>query len=319
MTCYLTGIFLRKYRSDKLYNEGKKNKAIGSVKQTAQGKLPGQLSEDYLQAVIDSLEDELIVIDLDYRIVQANRAVLRRHGKSIEEIIGRHCYEISHSSLSMCCPPHDDCPVARACESGKAARTTHRHVYNNGGRQKQRYVEVVASPILNKEGTVVYVVEVLRDVTEAREMELKIAEAHRDLLTLNDITNVVSQSLDMETVLSNALDRTLKVLKAEGGGILLHEVDAKSLRYRVHRGLSEKFVCEVTENQDAGITAQVMRSLKPVFINDVRGVHGIPGSDALRAEGLRSFASLPLVLKGKLLGALNIAGRETRRFSDQEK
>lgn len=35
----------------------------------------------YLQAIIDSLEDELMVIDRDYRIIGTNEAVLLRHGK----------------------------------------------------------------------------------------------------------------------------------------------------------------------------------------------------------------------------------------------
>ncbi len=37
-------------------------------------------SNSYLRAIIDSLEDELLVVDKDYRVVQANEAVLRRHG-----------------------------------------------------------------------------------------------------------------------------------------------------------------------------------------------------------------------------------------------
>jgi len=62
-------------------------------------------SSIYLQAVIDSLEDELMVIDRDYHIIEANEAVLLRHGKRREEVIGKHCYEISHDSPEPCPNP----------------------------------------------------------------------------------------------------------------------------------------------------------------------------------------------------------------------
>ncbi len=42
-------------------------------------------SSYYLQAIIDSLEDELMVIDRDYRILEVNEAVLLRYGKRRQE------------------------------------------------------------------------------------------------------------------------------------------------------------------------------------------------------------------------------------------
>ncbi len=53
----------------------------------------------------------------------------------------------------------------------------------------------------------------MRAVTKAKELKLEIAEAHRNLLALNTIASVVSQSLNLDTVLSSALDKTLEVVK----------------------------------------------------------------------------------------------------------
>ena len=61
---------------------------------------------NYLQAIIDSLEDELMVIGQDYRVVQANETVLIRHGKRREEVIGKYCYNISHGLTEVCRPPY---------------------------------------------------------------------------------------------------------------------------------------------------------------------------------------------------------------------
>ncbi len=59
-------------------------------------------NEDYLQAIINSLEDELMVIDRDYRIIQANEAVLIKHGKRSDEVIGEYCYHVSHGLPDLC-------------------------------------------------------------------------------------------------------------------------------------------------------------------------------------------------------------------------
>jgi PAS domain-containing protein len=89
---------------------GRSNKSlpVGGVTQSFQGH--GSLG-DYLQAIIDSLEDELMVIDRDYSIIEVNKAVLRRHGKRRKEVIGRYCHDISHGLLDRCQPPHHECPI----------------------------------------------------------------------------------------------------------------------------------------------------------------------------------------------------------------
>ena len=46
-------------------------------------------------SLIEGLPEPLIVTDLDYRIVAANRAYHRRYATT-DEILGRYCYEVSH-------------------------------------------------------------------------------------------------------------------------------------------------------------------------------------------------------------------------------
>ncbi len=124
----------------------------------------------YLQATVDSLEDELMVIDRDNRIIEVNDAVLRRHGRSRDEAIGRYCYDVSHGLAEPCRPPQHECPIKLVWQTGKPARVTHLHIYEVSGERRERYVDVIASPITNSQGTIVAVAELMRDITEAKEM-----------------------------------------------------------------------------------------------------------------------------------------------------
>lgn len=272
----------------------------------------------YLQSVIDSLVDELIVVDRDFRIVQVNEAALKRHGLSREQAIGRFCHDVSHGSVERCHEPRHACPIHQVWQTGEPARATHVHVYETDGRKKPRYVDIIASPILDAAGRVTRVVELMRDVTESKEMELEIGRAHQKLLALHAIANVVSQSLDLDTVLQAALDKTLELLKVDTGGILLWDEESRRLRYRVHHGLSAAYVRSVSCRLGEGISGLAASTGKPVLVEDISSDPRAAHHDLIAAEGLKGFASVPLTAKSGLLGVLTVAGRDARRFSEQD-
>lgn len=290
-----------------------KNKSSPVLRESNKGY---EYSSDYLQAIINSLEDELIVIDPDYRIVQANEAVLIKHGKRREEVIGEYCYEISHGLPELCQPPRHECPIKVVWEIGKPARTTHLHLYESHGERRERYVDIIASPITDREGKVVAVVELMRDVTEAKELEFKLAEANRNLVALNTIASVVSQSLNLNKILGNAVDRTLEIMRVNASGILLLDEERQVLRYEVSRGFSRNYVAKTYYKMGAGIIGGVAQTGEPIVIDDV--LAGREPRDSLAMEGMRALVCVPLRAKEKSLGALIIASRDFRRFSAED-
>ncbi len=275
-------------------------------------------SDSYLQAVLNSLEDELIVVDQDYRIVQANEAVLARHGKSIAEVIGQYCYNVSHGLPELCRPPHHECPLKVVWETGRPARVTHVHVYDTDNGRRQRYVDIIASPITDSQGNVIAVTELMRDVTEAKELEMKIAEAHRYLSALNTVASVVTQSLDLDTVLTSALDKTLEIMRQDTGGILLLDETKQQLCYRVHHGLSREYAQGVCFRVGEGLAGRVAQTGKSILVEDISLDSRAAPTDLITAEGPRAFASVPLCSKENLLGVITIASREARKFSSED-
>jgi PAS domain S-box-containing protein len=65
--------------------------------------------------VFNGLNENVIHQDLEMRITWANRAACDSAGLDLEQIIGRHCYEIWHKRDSVC----DNCPVRKAMSSGQ--------------------------------------------------------------------------------------------------------------------------------------------------------------------------------------------------------
>ncbi len=275
-------------------------------------------SSDYLQAIIDCLEDELMVIGRDYRIIEANRTVLSKHGKLRHEVIGQHCYEISHGLPELCRPPHHECPIKAAWETGKSARVTHLHVHDVKGGKQERFLDIIASPIADRQGTITAVVELMRDVTETKELESKVAKTHQDLLALNTIAGVVSQSLELDTILESALDKTLELMQQSAGGILLLDEESQTLSYRIYRGLSKKYAKGIRLKLGEGIAGRVAQTGEPILTDDVLVDSRAAHPDLVTREGIRAFVSVPLRSKDRVLGVLNIASHESRKFSPED-
>ena len=69
----------------------------------------------YLQSIIDGVDDELIVVGKDYRILAANNALLARHNLHKTEVIGRFYYDVIRC-LSEAYRA-SDCPIRTAFET----------------------------------------------------------------------------------------------------------------------------------------------------------------------------------------------------------
>ena len=105
----------------------------------------------------------MMVIDLDYKIIEVNRALLKMVGLKWQEVVGKHCYEVSHHLQEPCALPDHPCPLKEAVATGKAASATHVHFDREG---RERYYHVVCHPLYDEAGRVHQVVDLSRDITQ---------------------------------------------------------------------------------------------------------------------------------------------------------
>ncbi|MGD0282589.1 MAG: ATP-binding protein [Dissulfurispiraceae bacterium] len=120
-------------------------------------------SEQFIRRILDTVDECFIVIDRDFRIVTANMAYCRQYGIAFDDVIGRHCYEISHKSLRPCFEEGEDCPVHRAFDEGESCAALHRHPDAKGDIL---YVETKAFPIKDNSGAFTSVIETVQNITE---------------------------------------------------------------------------------------------------------------------------------------------------------
>ena len=269
------------------------------------------------ETVVDSLNDELMVIAPDFHVLFANQPLLGRLGKSRQDVVNDFCYHVLHGYEVPCQLSEHECPLRTVFKTGKPVAVTYKYLTDHTDNKNEKYVSITASPILDKYGKVTAVTELRRNVTEAKLMEIRMAETYRDLLALGTISSVVSESLNLNTVLENALDKLLEIIKTDIGGILLFDEEKQRLCYEVSRGFHSNYATTVCYPPDEDIIGRVFQSGEIFITENARNDSRTFNSSLVAAEGIESLLIAPLRAKGKTLGVVNIASRTPRKFTPE--
>jgi PAS domain S-box-containing protein len=129
----------------------------------------------FLQNIIDSMPEQLMVIDRDYHVALANRTALEINGMDVLPE-GIHCHQMSHLADTPCSAKEHLCPLNEVLTARKQVAVEHNHRDAAGNLI---VVEILASPIFNEAGEVCQVVESCRDITARRQAEEKLREMQK--------------------------------------------------------------------------------------------------------------------------------------------
>jgi sigma-B regulation protein RsbU (phosphoserine phosphatase) len=113
--------------------------------------------------VLDGMADWVRVVSRDGIVIYANKAMKRDLG---ENIIGSNCYKILNKA--------DRCVNCITLKSIFSGETFQKEEIVNG-----KYYSVKSSPVRNTDGDIVAAVEVFRDVTRERKLELELLERNK--------------------------------------------------------------------------------------------------------------------------------------------
>jgi signal transduction histidine kinase/ligand-binding sensor domain-containing protein len=163
-----------------------------------------------------------------------------------------------------------------------------------------------------------YRLQARRVEARSRELETQVDDRTKELAALNAVAAVVSRSLDLRRVLTNALDKALEVMGVEAGGIFLLQEDAQVLTIAAHKGLGTQFVAQVDNLKvGEGFSGRVVQTGEPLVVRDLSTDPRLTRLVA-RERGFHSLAIAPLVSRGAVLGSLFAVTHGVREFSERE-
>jgi len=149
-----------------------------------------------------------------------------------------------------------------------------------------------------------------------RRMERLVTEQRKELAARDEIAAVAMRSLDLNEILSGALEKTLREIDVEAGGIYLVDEDAGLLRIAAQRGFVPELAAEINDLRvGEGFSGRVIESGEPLVVEDISKDARLSRLKVAQA-GLKSLAVVPLTAKGKPLGTLFAVTQGVRKFGD---
>jgi len=132
-----------------------------------------QISRDYVQNIIDSVGDQIVVIDpFNYRIVLANKK-MREWAKGVDPVAGSMtCYQFFFNRDTPCSDSDRPCTLKEVIETKAPVKITTSYWHDNA----ELFFDVIYTPIFNMEGEVVQVIALMHDVTEMKLEEKSLRE-----------------------------------------------------------------------------------------------------------------------------------------------
>jgi PAS domain S-box-containing protein len=298
---------------------GKIVRSVGMVQDvTEQRKSEQELwraKQDW-ERTFDSVPDFIAVLDNNFRIVRANKAMARQLGVSPEKAVGLYCYQCVHGLYS----PPDFCPHAKTVNDGKE-HTAEVHEPRLGGD-----FLVSTTPLRDDKGNLVGTVHVARNITERKKAEAVLSNLNRHLRAIGNSNEALMHATDEDTL----TQEVCKIIVHDCGyalvwvGMAEHDKN-KTVRPAAYSGFDKEYIDQLNitwadKPRGRGPTGTVIRTGKPYIC---RNMNLDPKFEPWREQATKRKYTASLVLplssfEGKTFGALNIYSQEKNPFAEEE-
>ena len=131
-----------------------------------------EAERERIAEILDSIPDEIVVVDSDMLIKDANSSFLQNNNCSIDDIRGLNCYEVEQGIRGECQVAVGNCPFFSVVKDGRPTSLVRKHFGKSG---ETRYASIVGAPLRDREGRITGMIELIRDITDRIRLEETLA------------------------------------------------------------------------------------------------------------------------------------------------
>lgn len=263
------------------------------------------------ELILNSAGEGIFGVDVDGYHTFVNRAAADMLGYEPAELIGSLSHAIWHHSYPDGRPyPEVDCPLYDGYKTGQIRQGDDQVFWRRDGTNFP--VRYVSTPIYEADelrGAVV----VFQDISEAKRAQAEIVQRSSELALQNTIAATLSQSLDLQRILDTTLETALGALEVEAGCIYLTNGNGLTLTPEATCGGPQYKTwacCSWCQASCQRIAQEAVTNGLPVTLA-VAHDDNCPEPECLCETPTNTLLSIPLIAKGKAVGALTLASRHT--------
>jgi PAS domain S-box-containing protein len=266
--------------------------------------------EQEKKAILDSMQEHVIYLDVHQRVAWANQAACKKARMTDAELKGRNCFELWYHENKPC----DSCPVTEALKNGQPAEIEW------SARNGRKFL-IKGYPVKNADGGIVGALAVTSDITARTQAEDALKSSHRFL-------QIANRHTAMKPLLDEFVTEVGRMTACEAVGIRVLEPDGK-IPYQSYKGFSEAFyesenslciysddcMCvRVIKGKDATHFPQfsegaLLLNNTSAFFDSLPSYQQLKMRNVCNRFGYESLALVPIRLGKSILGLIHVADR----------
>jgi two-component system, response regulator PdtaR len=126
------------------------------------------------------------------------------------------------------------------------------------------------------------------------------------LSTLNEISQAITSDLYLDDILKLIVNLTAGAMRVKICAVWLLDDETGELTIRATQALSKEYLKERALKVGEGIVGSVAKKKKPIIIPDVSKDESYKEKELAKKEGLVAMLSVPMLVKDKVIGVINV-------------
>lgn len=140
----------------------------------------------------------------------------------------------------------------------------------------------------------------------------------KQIEALSKVASLITSGLYLEELLRLIVQVTAEIMSSKISSLLLLDPQKNELVVKATQSISEEYNKKPNIKLGEGIAGLVARDNTAVCVLDVKEDSRYLNRDIARKEGLCSLASVPLAVKGRVIGVLNCYTSRKHKFTKHE-
>jgi two-component system, sensor histidine kinase and response regulator len=268
-----------------------------------------------LRTLIDALPEHVFVKDSQGRYLVNNWSHLDFLNVSDPDaLLGKTVFDCYPPELAA---QYDE-EERRVMQSGQPL-INREQVLDDPATGKRVWHIATKTPLRDGQGKIIGLVGTSQDITERKSAEGTLEQRNDELALLNKAVQSLNSSLDLDQVLVMILEAVRQLLNVDICSVWLLEPGTDELVCRQSAGPHSEIVRGWRLRRGTGLVGMVAQQGKSLIVQDsLKDERQFKDVDRQSGQSLRSLLTVPLWVREKVIGVLQVASTEPGRLGEAE-
>lgn len=278
---------------------------VHDITERRQAEIDLQVSNKQWDSTFNSIQDGIMVLDENQRIIKYNKATAIQMGRRINQSKNPFCFSIVHGT---------NCAI-EGCPFVKMKVSKEREILSY--ELEDRFYDCIVDPIFDDNGKISGAVHIIYDITERKMAEHNLIKKNNEVQSLLNAATFVLDLENFEITARKLLNHCKNLIGADSGFVALLNRDDSNDRLILIEPSDNVYIANFDLPQLVkDLYGQVYKSGKPLYQNKFSRTEWNKLKSSKRIN-IKNVLFAPLIINKKIVGIIGLLNKEVD-FSDDD-